>query len=177
MASNPYINKVVVGGVTRVDLTGDTVDASHLAEGYTAHDASGAPVTGTMTSGGGGLPSPITAGNTPVWMDVTTHVHDSTTVSSYYTYTCKAAGTYRITALFSANNTSQITACITQNGITKKTASFSAAASGVTIAEASIDLTLAQGDVIAVTLKVGQSLRRVVAQGLFISINWNNGLN
>ena len=66
MASNLYINKVVVGGVTRVDLTGDTVDASHLAEGYTAHDASGAPVTGTMTSGEGGLPSPITAGNTPV---------------------------------------------------------------------------------------------------------------
>ena len=110
-------------------------------------------------------------------MDITTHVHDSTTVSSYYTYTCKVAGTHRVTALFSANNTSQITACITQNGITKKTASFSAAASGVTIAEASIDLTLAQGDVIAVTLKVGQSLRRVVAQGLFISINWNNGLN
>lgn len=43
--------EVVEGGATRtlVDLTSDTVGASHLASGYTAHDASGAPVTGTLT--------------------------------------------------------------------------------------------------------------------------------
>lgn len=52
MASNPYYNKVVNAetGTTLVDLTADTVDAAHLAEGYTAHDASGAPITGTMGS-------------------------------------------------------------------------------------------------------------------------------
>ena len=36
-----------------IDLTGDTVDAEHLAEGYTAHDKSGTYIIGTMTSGGG----------------------------------------------------------------------------------------------------------------------------
>jgi len=38
MASNPYVNKVEVNGSTIIDLTADTVDASHLYAGYTAHD-------------------------------------------------------------------------------------------------------------------------------------------
>lgn len=42
-----YINKVIVNGETKMDLTSDTVDAAHLLTGYTAHDKSGAPITGT----------------------------------------------------------------------------------------------------------------------------------
>lgn len=34
--------------ITAVDLTGDTVDASHLVHGYTAHDSTGTAVTGTL---------------------------------------------------------------------------------------------------------------------------------
>jgi hypothetical protein len=41
------INKVVYGGNTLIDLTADTVDAAHLKSGYTAHDKSGAVITGT----------------------------------------------------------------------------------------------------------------------------------
>ena len=52
---NSYVNKVEVyrGGQTEtlIDLTGDTVVASALAQGYTAHDASGAQITGTSTGG------------------------------------------------------------------------------------------------------------------------------
>lgn len=44
-----YINKVIVNGQTKMDLTSDTVDAAHLLKGYTAHDKSGAPVTGTCS--------------------------------------------------------------------------------------------------------------------------------
>lgn len=51
---NAYVNKVVANNETKLDLTGDTVNAAHLAQGYTAHDASGQPIVGTM-SGGGGL--------------------------------------------------------------------------------------------------------------------------
>lgn len=43
------INKVVYGNNTLIDLTADTVDAEHLAQGYTAHDKSGATITGTNT--------------------------------------------------------------------------------------------------------------------------------
>ena len=49
--SNTYVNQVSVNGSTIIDLTGDTVTASALAQGYTAHDASGAPITGSMTGG------------------------------------------------------------------------------------------------------------------------------
>lgn len=53
MANNPYVNKVVKGTDTLIDLTADTVTANSLMQGYTAHDASGQPIVGTMSGGGG----------------------------------------------------------------------------------------------------------------------------
>lgn len=48
--ANPYNNKVVLAsGEVLIDLTGDTVDAAHVLDGFTFHDKSGAPVTGTCT--------------------------------------------------------------------------------------------------------------------------------
>lgn len=41
-------NKVIVNNQTILDLTGDTVTAATLKKGVTAHDASGAQITGTM---------------------------------------------------------------------------------------------------------------------------------
>lgn len=49
MADNEYTNKVVYDGKTLIDLTGDTITADGLAKGLTAHDKSGAPITGTST--------------------------------------------------------------------------------------------------------------------------------
>ena len=43
------INKVVYGGKTLIDLTGDTVTADKVLEGFTTHDKSGASNTGTCT--------------------------------------------------------------------------------------------------------------------------------
>jgi len=43
------INKVIYGGETLIDLTGDTVDAAHLLLNYTAHDKSGAVIVGANT--------------------------------------------------------------------------------------------------------------------------------
>ena len=40
--------------ITAVSLAGDTVTAAHLESGYTAHDATGAAITGTLSPGGGG---------------------------------------------------------------------------------------------------------------------------
>lgn len=46
-------NKVVLrGGDTLIDLTGDTVTPEQLAKGITAHDASGAQITGSLEVGG-----------------------------------------------------------------------------------------------------------------------------
>lgn len=44
-----YYSKIVINGVTKIDLTADTVDADHLLEGFTAHGKNGAPITGTCT--------------------------------------------------------------------------------------------------------------------------------
>lgn len=41
------VNKVIWDGETLIDLTGDTVAASKILSGYTAHDKSGAAITGT----------------------------------------------------------------------------------------------------------------------------------
>ena len=43
------INKVIYGGTTLIDLTADTVTADKLAKNVTAHDKSGAIITGTNT--------------------------------------------------------------------------------------------------------------------------------
>lgn len=52
------VNKVVYNGETLVDLTNDSVTPETLAEGVTAHDKSGAVITGTMSAGGGGSDLP-----------------------------------------------------------------------------------------------------------------------
>ena len=49
MPSNPYVSKVIYGNDTLIDLTSDTVEASKLLYGYTAHGRDGAPVTGSCT--------------------------------------------------------------------------------------------------------------------------------
>nr|DAT99160.1 MAG TPA: tail protein [Caudoviricetes sp.] len=47
--ANKNISKVVYGGKTLIDLTADTVIADKMLSGYTAHDKSGATITGTCT--------------------------------------------------------------------------------------------------------------------------------
>lgn len=49
MANNSTYNKIVINGRTLIDLTSDTVDASKLLSGATAHDKSGAEITGACT--------------------------------------------------------------------------------------------------------------------------------
>lgn len=47
--ADKHVNKVIYDGNVLIDLTQDTVIASKLASGYTAHDKSGAVITGTST--------------------------------------------------------------------------------------------------------------------------------
>lgn len=69
------VNKVVYGGSTLIDLTGDTVSPSSLGAGITAHDKSGAAIVGTMTAGGpgftvaGGLIAPASPAENTVWVE------------------------------------------------------------------------------------------------------------
>lgn len=49
MANNQYVNKVIYGNTTLIDISSDTVTASDILTGKTAHDKSGAPITGECT--------------------------------------------------------------------------------------------------------------------------------
>lgn len=52
MANNPYVNKVqLADGTSLIDISSDTVTADKLMQGYTAHDRTGALITGTATGG------------------------------------------------------------------------------------------------------------------------------
>lgn len=43
------INKIIYGGRTLIDLTGDTVSADKILTGFTTHDKSGTQIAGTCT--------------------------------------------------------------------------------------------------------------------------------
>lgn len=47
MPDTKYVSKVIYGGKTLMDLTGDTVTAASLLKDVTGHDKSGAPIIGT----------------------------------------------------------------------------------------------------------------------------------
>lgn len=47
--ANTHTNKVILGTEVLIDLTADTVTASDILRGKTAHDKSGATITGTCT--------------------------------------------------------------------------------------------------------------------------------
>ena len=47
MANNVYRNKVIFGDTVLIDLTADTVTPDKILAGFTAHDQSGAAITGT----------------------------------------------------------------------------------------------------------------------------------
>ena len=47
--ANLNVNKVIYGGDVLIDLTGDSVSADKVLKGITAHDKSGAKITGTCT--------------------------------------------------------------------------------------------------------------------------------
>lgn len=55
------VNKVVINDNTVLDLTGDTVTATDLREGVTAHDATGMQITGTRPATSGTDTSDATA--------------------------------------------------------------------------------------------------------------------
>ena len=48
MANNQYVNKVIFGNETLIDLTSDTITAANMLNGITAHNAAGEIITGTL---------------------------------------------------------------------------------------------------------------------------------
>lgn len=50
--ANTYVNKVqLADGTSLIDISSDTVTADKLMQGYTAHDRTGALITGLIVDG------------------------------------------------------------------------------------------------------------------------------
>ena len=170
------VSKVVYGGNTLIDLTGDTVAADKLLSGYTTHDAAGNAITGTATAGGGGLPAEIVAGDTPVICNAGAYQGTGTSLTDTgLSITISIAGTYRIKWIMAGGGGSSnysIKSQIYKNGT----------AQGSTITTTStqacnIDLACAAGDVITLYF-AGYSYWGTISGGcggLCACIDWDNG--
>ena len=99
---NPYKNKVVFNGTTLIDLTADTVTAGDIAYGVTAHDASGAVVTGTIADGdelgyGSGVPVNL---NGTTW-----YFNDTIDMAGFNATTYGLSGFYALVGELTSDNT------------------------------------------------------------------------
>lgn len=92
------ISKLILNGVTQMDLTGDTVsDASHIRNGYVGHLNDGTSATGSYS--GGASKNVQTAQSTTR--------RNNTALGSITSLTCSTAGTYDVYWTCARSNTSQ----------------------------------------------------------------------
>lgn len=165
-------NKVDFGGKTLIDLTNDTVTPETLAEGVTAHDASGEIIEGEAELGFSGTP---TAGDTPViYADGAYQSAESTLADTGLSITIKKAGTYRIKWNCAGGNglSNTLTSQLYLNGIavgeeiiTSTTGSYS------------MDLTCAAGDKISLYFAGYKYAFNYFGGcgGLCACVDWDNG--
>lgn len=92
------VNKVEINGVVKLDLTADTVTAAKLAQGETAHDASGKRITGTMTAPQLQIVVTTSAGATVTATKGSKTVSGTADASGNCTLTVDEAGTWTVTA-------------------------------------------------------------------------------
>lgn len=104
------INKVIYGGTTLIDLSGDSLSsADQLMQGVTAHDRTGALITGTATGGGTLITKSITANGTYDAEDDNVDGYSSVTVN------VSGGGNSSYTLL----NSSEVSAATTTSGSAK----------------------------------------------------------
>ena len=91
------VNKVIYDGDTLIDLSGDTVTASQLLSGATAHDKAGNPITGTYKTPSGTIN--ITANGTHNIVSYASAAVNVPIKWGYTTVTGNGTGTLRVSGL------------------------------------------------------------------------------
>ncbi len=167
------VNKVVYDGSTLIDITPTTATASDVASGKVFFDRSGVQQTGTAS--GGGAPSTITAGDTPVLMNASVERRAGTSYGSVgVSITIPKDGTYRLKwCAFRTTTSGTSGSRLYRNGsavgsaITSWTGSYYQANS--------LDLSCSKDDVIDIYVRSRSTSYYVSAGFLTACINWDNG--
>lgn len=150
------VNRVDINGATVIDLTGDSVTPETLLQGATAHDASGAAITGTMVRGTElKIIVTVTSGAT-VTATKGSKVVSGTSVNGTCTLTVPEAGTWSVKA--------------THNGQTSDTKSVTFTDSytmSLTFFSATITVTVDSGASVALK-KDNVTLRRTTSTGTVV---------
>ena len=100
------VNKVEINGVVKLDLTADTVTAAQLAQGVTAHDASGEIIIGTMTAPQLQIAVTTSAGATVTATKGSKTVSGTADASGNCTLTVDETGTWTLTSTLGSNSRS-----------------------------------------------------------------------
>lgn len=80
MANNPYVNKVIYGSTTLIDISDTTAVANKVLSGYSFYDKSGAKVSGTCTYNAD--TSDATATASDILLDSTAYVNGNKVTGS-----------------------------------------------------------------------------------------------
>ena len=165
--------------ISGVSLQGDTVTAEHLEYGYTAHDAGGNAITGTLSPGGGGTPrtsSDLTVSGATVTAPAGVYAADASKtiasgtarVPSSITGTSAnmSAGTNQLTFSKTIALTPDVTAGYIASG-TERNATVSLTASVTTKASTTYHPSTSDQSVAAITFCTGaQTFKGVTVSGL-----------
>lgn len=108
------VNKVEINGEVKLDLTQDTVTAAKLAQGETAHDASGKRITGTMTVPQLQIVVTVSAGATVTATKGSLSV-SGTSVNGMCTLTVPETGTWSVSATLGGQMSNTKTVSITNS--------------------------------------------------------------
>lgn len=123
MAYSPG-SKVVIGGQTIIDLTADTVSASKMLAGTTAHDKTGASITGTIGSQAGKTITPSRSEQVAVAKNryTTGAVKVAAIPSTYYTMAEAIALLYPVGSVWATDDSTANPAAVLGLGTWSKVA-------------------------------------------------------
>lgn len=168
------VNKVQkADGTVLVDISGDTVARATLAMGVTAHAKNGKQIQGEATFGGG-VPNPVTAGDTPVLFNpaIAKATSSSALIATSVSLTVPRAGTWRFIYVTSDCYQTAITSRLYKNGV-----AAGAQHASQYNAVWTDDIACAAGDTIIIWIKGGTQMGSTVGSAgrLAACIDWDNG--